>query len=243
MDVSALTSGAGDAEADLLGVLVAEPPELGPAARELDEALGGALSRLVDGRRRHRRARLGHAAPPRRGVRPEADRRRRARPADRATAEDARIAAAAAVAKLGEQGGRTVAWLLDAAGAALAPDELARALVDGLALGPHSAARWRSSDPPGDPVERARARRARRGGRPRGGPPRGRRRPLGEPLPRPRERAAERADADRPRGRRRGDRRHRARRSTRPCSARPSSRRPAWARSSRSRAGATRSRG
>ena len=40
MDVSAFTSGAGDAEADLLGVLVVEPPELGASAHELDEALG-----------------------------------------------------------------------------------------------------------------------------------------------------------------------------------------------------------
>jgi leucyl aminopeptidase len=153
MDVSALTSGAGDAEADLLGVLVAEPPDLGPATRELDEALGGALSRLIaDGDVTGARGsvallhRAGDAGPRRIAVAGLG-------PADRATPEHARIAAAAAVAKLGESGGRTVAWLLEAGGSTLAPDELARALVDGLALGPHSAARWRSTDPPPDPVE------------------------------------------------------------------------------------------
>src|SRR6188474_2473820 len=153
MDVTALTTDAAEAEADLLGVLVAEPPELGAAARELDEALGGALSRLAaDGDVTGKRGSVAllHRAEdtgPRRiavaGL----------GPADRATAEDARIAAAGAVAKLGEKAGRTVAWLLDPAGTAISPDELARALVDGLALGPHSAARWRSSDPPADPVE------------------------------------------------------------------------------------------
>ena len=65
MDVSAFTSGPGDAEADSSASLVAEPPELGTAAHELDEALGGALSRLVTDGDLDRRARLGHAAPPR----------------------------------------------------------------------------------------------------------------------------------------------------------------------------------
>src|SRR5688572_23672781 len=103
MDISALTSGAADAEADLLGVLVAEPPELGTAARELDEALGGGLSRLVaDGDVTGKRGsvallhRAEDAGPRRIAVAGVG-------PAGRATAEDARIAAATAVAKLGEK--------------------------------------------------------------------------------------------------------------------------------------------
>jgi len=154
MDVSALPSGAAHVEADLLGVLVTEPPELTPAAGKLDAAFGGAIGRLAaDGDVTGSRGSVtllhrGEESGPRRiaiaGL----------GPADRAGADAVRIAAAGAAARLGVGGGRTVAWLLDPAGTTLTPDELARALVDGLALGPHSAARWRSTDPPADPVER-----------------------------------------------------------------------------------------
>jgi len=154
MDVSALPSGAAHVEADLLGVAVTEPPELGPAARELDAALGGAIERLAaDGDVTGARGSVallhrGEDAGPRRiaiaGLGAP----------DRADADAVRVAAARAAARLGDRGGRTIAWLLDPAGTALAPAVLARAVVDGLALGPHSAARWRSADPPVDPVNR-----------------------------------------------------------------------------------------
>jgi leucyl aminopeptidase len=154
MDVSAFPTGADRVEADLLGVLVADPPELSAAAAELDGALGGALGRLlaegdVTGRRGsvtvlHRN---GDPGPRRVAVAGLG-------PVDRAGAEAVRLAAAATARRLGEAGGRTVAWLLDPGGAGVAPGALAGALVDGLVLGPHSAARWRSSGPPPDPVER-----------------------------------------------------------------------------------------
>jgi leucyl aminopeptidase len=71
-----------------------------------------------------------------------------------ADAEAVRVAAAAAAARLGPAPGRTVAWVLDPEATRLEPGDLARAIVDGLVLGPHSAARWTSAEPPADPVER-----------------------------------------------------------------------------------------
>lgn len=47
MDTAALSTPASRVEADVLGVALAEPPALSPAARELDEALGGRLGRAV----------------------------------------------------------------------------------------------------------------------------------------------------------------------------------------------------
>jgi leucyl aminopeptidase len=68
-------------------------------------------------------------------------------------ADHLRTAAAAAAARTGEVGGRTVAWVLEANGG-LSPTEQARAIVEGTAIGPHQAARWKTNDEAPPEIER-----------------------------------------------------------------------------------------
>ena len=146
VDVTAAPAPAG-VDADLLGILVGDPAELPASARELDEALGGRLARVIaDGDATGKRGSVtivhAEGAGPRRiALAGSGD----------ATPEAVRIAAGAAAARLGDGPGRTVAWLLDGT---LPAGELAAAVVDGLVLGPHSAARWTSKGAPAETVDR-----------------------------------------------------------------------------------------
>jgi leucyl aminopeptidase len=154
MDAAALSTPASRVEADVLGLALAEPPTLSAAARELDEALGGRLARLVeDGDATGKRGTVAvlHTdgdVPARRvalaGLGPEGE----------SDADAVRTAAAHAAAVTGESAGRRVAWLLDGETSGLRPAEEARAVVDGVALGRYDAGRWKTGREEGERVAR-----------------------------------------------------------------------------------------
>jgi leucyl aminopeptidase len=140
-------------EADALVFPVGgDPVDLPEAARSLDRRVEGLLTRLVeDGELKGDAGRVtlvhsdGRVAAPRilgAGVGEGAD-----------EADRLRTAAAAAAARACDFGGRTVAWLLEPS-EGLSPGEQARAIVDGTAIGPHEAGRWKTNGEAPAAVER-----------------------------------------------------------------------------------------
>ena len=152
MEIDVVEAPPGGVEADVLVFPVPEPTVLPEAALELDRALDGRLSRLVedgelrgeagrvtllhvDGQVAARRiAAAGLGAGP-----PDADR--------------LRTAAGAAASRTADLGGSTIAWIVDADGG-LAAAERARAIVDGVVLGPYVEARWKTEERPRTEIER-----------------------------------------------------------------------------------------
>jgi len=152
MEIDVVEAPPGGVEADVLAFPVPEPTALPEAARELDRALEGRLTRLVeegelrgeagrvtllhvDGQVSARRiAAAGVGSGP-----PDADR--------------LRTAAGAAASRTADLGGTTLAWIVDADGG-LPAAEQARAVVDGVVLGPYQAARWKTDDERPTGIER-----------------------------------------------------------------------------------------
>jgi leucyl aminopeptidase len=153
MEIDVVETPPAGVEADVLVFAVPDPVALPEAARELDRAVEGRLTRLVesgelkgesgavtllhtDGRLTAARvaaAGLGdHAAP---------------------DGDSLRTAAAAAARRAREAGATTIAWILDDA-VALSPAEQARAVVDGTAIGPYEAGRWKTDADPRPEVRR-----------------------------------------------------------------------------------------
>jgi leucyl aminopeptidase len=153
MEISVVEGAPEEIEADVLVFSVADPVVLSPLAQALDRIVEGRLSTLAeegelkgdegwvtllhsDGRVAARRigaAGLGN------GGADDPDR--------------LRTAAAAAAVRTGDVGGRTVAWILDAEGA-VPPSEQARAIVDGTAIGPYEAGRWKTNGDARPQIER-----------------------------------------------------------------------------------------
>jgi leucyl aminopeptidase len=143
MEIDVVEAPPGGVEADVLVFPVPEPTALPAGAQELDRALDGRLSRLVeegelrgetgrvtvlhvDGQLSARRvAAAGVGDGP-----PDADR--------------LRTAAGAAATRAADLGGTTLAWLVEDGG--LHAAEQARAVVDGAVLGPYEAARWKTKE-------------------------------------------------------------------------------------------------
>jgi len=154
MDAAALDTPASRVEADVLGVALAEPATLSPAARELDEALGGRLTRLLEeGDASGRRGTVtvlhtGGDLPARRIALAGLG------PADEIDGDAVRTAAARVADAAGEARGRTVAWLADGETSGLSPAEEARAVAEGVALGSHDTGRWKSDREEGERVAR-----------------------------------------------------------------------------------------
>jgi leucyl aminopeptidase len=130
-------------EADVLAFTVGEPVTLPQPARELDRRLEGRLSRLVeDGELKGERGSvtLLHSdglVAARRIVAVGLGE-------DSGDADSLRTAAAAAATRTGDVGGESVAWILEPGGP-LPLAEQARAVVDGTAIGPYEAGRWKTN--------------------------------------------------------------------------------------------------
>jgi leucyl aminopeptidase len=152
MEIDVVDAPPGGVEADVLVFPVPEPVALPEAARELDRALEGRLARLVDeGELRGEAGRVtllhvdGQVAARRiaaAGVGsgpPDADR--------------LRTAAGAAASRTADVGGTTLAWIVEASGG-LPAVEQARAVVDGVVLGPYEAARWKTDEERRTGIER-----------------------------------------------------------------------------------------
>jgi leucyl aminopeptidase len=132
-------------EADVLVFPVADPVALPRVAEELDGRVDGALRHLIeDGELRgergtvtvfhtngriaaHRLAAAGVGA------------------ADDVDADSLRTAAARVATRAADIGGRSVGWIVGENGVTLSAAEQARAIVDGTALGPYDAGRWKTN--------------------------------------------------------------------------------------------------
>ena len=153
MEIAVVHGAPAEAEADVLVFGVPDPVALPPAARELDRAVEGRLERLIaDGEIKGEEGCVallhseGKTAAPRVlavGV------------GDEGTPDPDRLrtAAAAAAARAGDVGGRTVAWLLDGDSSVSAAEQ-ARAIVDGTAIGPYEAGRWKTDGEAQPQIER-----------------------------------------------------------------------------------------
>jgi leucyl aminopeptidase len=141
MEIDATASAPGDVEASTLAFAVGEPgSELPAPARELDDRLGGRLTRLAEaGELRsdpwgvsllhtNGEVRAGRVAAAGLGGTIDADALR---------------TAAAAVVRTTSRVGGTLAWAVDPA-LPLAPDEQARAVADGVVLGGYDPGRWKT---------------------------------------------------------------------------------------------------
>ena len=146
MDVAVVETPPEGIEADVLGFPVPDPAELSAGARDLDRVVRGRLAHLIDDGEltgslgtvtlvhtvdelsAHRLAAVGI------GERGSVD------------ADQLRTAAAQVAIRAGGIGGGTLAWLLEQDGFSLSPAEQARAVVEGVALGPHDAGRWKTGN-------------------------------------------------------------------------------------------------
>jgi leucyl aminopeptidase len=153
MEISVVEGAPEEIEADVLVFPVADPVVLPAAAQALDGIVDGRLGGLVregelkgeegwvtllhsDGRLAARRVGAvglgnGGALDP----------------------DRLRTAAAATALRTGEVGGRSLAWVLDPQGP-LPVAEQVRAIVDGAAIGPHEAGRWKTNGQARTGVER-----------------------------------------------------------------------------------------
>jgi leucyl aminopeptidase len=145
MQVEVVETPAAAVEADVLVITVDDPVELTGVAAELDDRIGGRLAHLVsDGELKgksgtvtlvHTLGDLGAHRLAAVGLGRAADR----------DADTLRTAAGAVARRAGGLGGKTVAWVLDQDDRLSAADQ-ARAIVDGLALGPYDAGLWKTND-------------------------------------------------------------------------------------------------
>lgn len=153
MEIDVVETPPAGVEADVLVFAVPDPVALPEAARELDRLVEGRLTGLVeagelkgergsvtllhsDGRLTARR--VGAAGLGENGL-PDPD--------------SFRTAAAATAIRTADVGGTTVAWIVEQNGA-LSPAEQARAIVEGTAIGPYEAGRWKTNSERRPTIER-----------------------------------------------------------------------------------------
>jgi len=153
MEIAVVETPPAGVEADVLVFPVADPVALPEAARELDRLVEGRLSHLVeDGELKGETGSVtllhsdGRVSPHRVGA---AGVGKNGEPDPDAL----RTAAAAAATRTGDVGGHSVAWVVEAGGP-LSPADQARAIVDGTALGPYEAGRWKTNGERRGRVER-----------------------------------------------------------------------------------------
>ena len=152
MEIVVVEAPPGGVEADVLVFPVPEPTALPGEALELDRALDGRLSRLVE--EGELRGETGRVTLPH--VAGQVAARRIAAAGVGSGPPDAdrlRTAAGAAASRTGDLGGTTLAWIVEADGG-LPAVEQARAVVDGVVLGPYKAARWKTDEEPRTGIER-----------------------------------------------------------------------------------------
>src|SRR5262245_30855056 len=142
MEIDVVEASPAEVAADVLAFAVPEPVELPPAGRELDRLVDGGIQHLIeDGELKGERGRVtllhtrDHLKAHRvaaGGVGGDGD------------PDSLRTAAAAVGRRAAELGGKSVAWILSDDG--LPAVEQARAVVDGIALGPYDAGIWKTND-------------------------------------------------------------------------------------------------
>jgi leucyl aminopeptidase len=140
-------------EADVLAFAVPDPAALSGPVQDLDRAVGGRLRGLVEaGELTGERGRVtllhteSQAAARRIGA---------VGVGAAPTADDLRTAAGALAARAVDVGATSVAWVV-AGNGGLSPEEQARAIVDGIVLGPYETGRWKTSTERRREVERLR---------------------------------------------------------------------------------------
>jgi leucyl aminopeptidase len=142
MEIDVVEGSPAEVAADVLAFAVPEPIELQSAGQELDRLVDGGIEHLIeDGELKGERGRvtLLHTRNELKahriaagGIGADGD------------SDSLRTAAAAVARRAGEVGGKTVAWILSENG--LPAAEQARAVVDGMALGPYDAGIWKTKD-------------------------------------------------------------------------------------------------
>ena len=153
MEIAVVQAPPEGVDTDVVAFPMRAPAQVPGAARGLDRALEGRLAALIeDGELTSERYRVtllhsdGLVSAPRVvavGIGDDAS----------DDADLLRTAAAAAARRAGEVGARTIAWLLEP-DAALSVAEQARAVVEGTALGPHQAGRWKTNGKAPPEIER-----------------------------------------------------------------------------------------
>jgi leucyl aminopeptidase len=155
MEIDVVEGAPGGVQADVLVFPVPDPVALPRSAEELDRQVEGTLRHLIeDGELKgergcvtvfhtngkiaaHRLAAAGVGEP------------------EDLDSDSYRTAAARVATRTAEIGGSTVAWILEDNGHGLSSVEQARAIVEGTALGPYEAGRWKTNgDDRRRPVER-----------------------------------------------------------------------------------------
>jgi leucyl aminopeptidase len=142
MEIDVVEASPAEVAADVLAFAVPEPIELPAAGLELDRLVDGGIQHLIqDGELKGERGRvtLLHTRDSLKAHRLAA-----AGIGDAADSDSLRTAAAETARRAEEVGGKTVAWILGENG--LPAAEQARAVVDGFALGPYDAGRWKTKN-------------------------------------------------------------------------------------------------
>jgi leucyl aminopeptidase len=153
MEIDVVETPPAEVDADVLAFAVSDPVELPPAGQELDRLVDGELRHLID--EGELKGERGKATFLHTGGRISAHRVGTAglgAPGEQ-DADSLRTAAASIAVRATEVGGRSVAWVLGEDG--LSAGEQARAIVEGTALGPYDAGRWKTrGNDRRQPVER-----------------------------------------------------------------------------------------
>jgi leucyl aminopeptidase len=150
MDIDVVASPPTGVEADVLAFPVPDPVVLPPSGLEIDRLVEGRLAHLIeDGELKGSR---GHLTLLHSDGRLKAHRVAAAGVGeqDETDADSLRTAAAAVARRASEIGARTVAWVLEENGLPVSASEQARAVVDGIALGPYYAGRWKTTQDDGE---------------------------------------------------------------------------------------------
>jgi leucyl aminopeptidase len=140
-------------EAEVLAFAVVEPARLAGPAAELDRLLSGRLAHLIEDR--EVKGSGGHVALVHTLGQLAARRVAAAGVGKEAALEpDAlRTAAARVAARVGALRGGTIGWLLDPA-LPIAPEEQARAIVEGTVLGTYDPGHWKTAQPEAAAIDR-----------------------------------------------------------------------------------------
>ena len=155
MEIDVVEGAPEGVQADVLVFPVPDPVALPPAAEELDRHVEGTLRHLIeDGELKGERGCItvfhtnGKIAAHRLAAAGVGE-------ADELDPDSYRTAAARAATRTAEMGGSTVAWILEDSGDGMSSADQARAIVEGTALGPYDAGRWKTNgDERRRPIER-----------------------------------------------------------------------------------------